>query len=61
MQYLAFPRMGLGSEDFKKMVSVWCATDKRQALTDAKNDKPVAAKTCKNPVTMEYDVVAARA
>jgi thiol:disulfide interchange protein DsbC len=56
VQYLAFPRMGLGSDDFKKMVSVWCATDKRQALTDAKNDKPVAAKTCKNPVTMEYDV-----
>ena len=56
VQYLAFPRMGLGSEDYKKMVSVWCATDRRKALTDAKNDRPPQAKDCKNPVTMEYDV-----
>ena len=56
VQYLAFPRMGLGSEDFKKMVSVWCAADKRQALTAAKSEKPVASKDCKNPVTMQYDL-----
>jgi thiol:disulfide interchange protein DsbC len=54
VQYLAFPRMGLASEDFKKMVSVWCAADRRQALTAAKNDKPIAAKTCKSPVAMQY-------
>ena len=56
VQYLAFPRMGLASEDFKKMVSVWCAPDKRKALTDAKNDRPVPARSCTNPVTMEYDI-----
>lgn len=56
VQYLAFPRMGLGSEDFRKMVAVWCAADPRKALTDAKNDRPVPMKNCKNPVTMEYDV-----
>lgn len=56
VQYLAFPRMGLGSEDFRKMVSVWCADDRRQALTDAKNDKPVPAKDCTNPVTMHYNL-----
>jgi thiol:disulfide interchange protein DsbC len=54
VQYVAFPRMGLGSEDFKKMVSVWCAADPKQALTDAKNDRPVPARNCKNPVTLEY-------
>jgi thiol:disulfide interchange protein DsbC len=54
VQYVAFPRMGLGSEDFKKMVSVWCADDPKQALTDAKNDRPVPARNCKNPVTLEY-------
>jgi thiol:disulfide interchange protein DsbC len=54
VQYVAFPRMGLGSDDFKKMVSVWCAADPKQALTDAKNDRPVPARDCKNPVTMEY-------
>jgi thiol:disulfide interchange protein DsbC len=36
------------------MVSVWCAQDPRKALTDAKNDRPVPARDCKNPVTMEY-------
>jgi len=56
IEYLAFPRMGLGSADYKKMVSVWCATDRRKALTEAKNDRPPQAKDCKNPVTMEYDI-----
>jgi thiol:disulfide interchange protein DsbC len=54
VQYLAFPRMGLGSEDYRKMVAVWCADDRRQALTDAKNDKPVRAKACRTPVDMQY-------
>lgn len=56
VQYLAFPRMGLGSADFRKMVNVWCANDRRQALTDAKNDRKVPTRDCKNPVTMEYDI-----
>jgi thiol:disulfide interchange protein DsbC len=56
VQYLAFPRMGIGSPDFQKMVNVWCATDRKQALTDAKNDRAVPLRNCKNPVTMEYDV-----
>ena len=56
VQYLAFPRMGLGSADFQKMVNVWCAADRKQALTDAKNGRDVPTRNCKNPVTMEYDV-----
>ncbi|MFC5570476.1 DsbC family protein [Lysobacter yangpyeongensis] len=56
VQYLAFPRMGLGSEDHKKMISVWCAPDRKKALTDAKNDRPLPARDCKNTVTMQYDI-----
>ena len=56
VQYLAFPRMGLGSDDFKKMVAVWCAADPKKALTDAKNDRPLALRNCKNPVTMQYNL-----
>jgi thiol:disulfide interchange protein DsbC len=56
VQYMAFPRMGIGSEDYKKMVSVWCAVDRRKALTDAKQDHALPAKDCKNTVTMQYDV-----
>ncbi|MCC8362564.1 DsbC family protein [Lysobacter sp. A6] len=56
VEYLAFPRMGLGSPDHQKMVDVWCAADRKKALTDAKSDRPVPSKSCTNPVTMEYDV-----
>lgn len=54
VEYLAFPRMGLGSKDYTDMISVWCASDRRQALTSAKQGKPVAAKNCTNPVAMQY-------
>ena len=56
VEYLAFPRAGIGSPDYDKMVSVWCSTDRRQALTDAKNDRPVARRTCPNPVADEYGI-----
>ena len=54
VEYLFFPRAGIGSESFNKAVSVWCAADQRKAMTDAKLDKPVAKRTCTNPVTMDY-------
>ncbi|HZX79180.1 DsbC family protein [Lysobacter sp.] len=56
VEYLAFPRMGIGSEDYKKMVAVWCATDRRKALTEAKNDRPPPARSCKTSVNMQYDI-----
>lgn len=54
VQYAAFPRMGLGSEDYRKMVAVWCAADPKKALTDAKNDRPVPYRNCTNPVALQY-------
>lgn len=54
VEYLAFPRMGLGSKDYTDMISVWCAADRRQALTTAKRGGSVPAKTCTNPVAMQY-------
>ena len=56
IEYLAFPRMGVGSEDFKKMVSVWCSTDRKAALTAAKSDGRLPAKDCNNTVRMQYDI-----
>ncbi|WP_045737560.1 DsbC family protein [Xanthomonas sp. MUS 060] len=58
VEYLAFPRMGLGSQDYNDMVAVWCAADKKKALTEAKaNGKvPSASDNCKNPVTMQYNL-----
>ncbi len=56
IEYMAFPRMGLGSKDHRDMISVWCASNRKQALTDAKGGKPVTPKDCKSPVDMEYNV-----
>jgi len=54
VEYLAFPRMGMGSDDFRDMISVWCADDRRQALTQAKSGQRVPRKECTNPVAMQY-------
>ncbi len=56
VEYLAFPRMGLGSKDHTDMISVWCAADRKAALTAAKAGQPVVAKSCTNPVTMQYNI-----
>ncbi len=53
VRYVFFPRAGKGSPAYKEAVSVWCAGDaaaRRVAMTDAKAGKPVAEKTCDNPV-----------
>jgi len=54
VEYLAYPRQGLNSEDYRTMVSVWCAADRNKALTDAKNDRPVPRRECANPVAAQY-------
>ena len=54
IKYLMFPRAGIGSASYNKTVSMWCADDNRQALTDAKERKPVDSRTCENPVTAQY-------
>jgi thiol:disulfide interchange protein DsbC len=56
VRYMAFPRAGAGSEPFSKAVSVWCAEDRQQAITDAKAGQPVPTKNCANPVQAQYEV-----
>ncbi|MDD1616472.1 MAG: thiol:disulfide interchange protein DsbC [Methylococcaceae bacterium NSP1-2] len=50
IQYVFFPRTGKDTESYKKAVSVWCADDRKAALTAAKKGEAVKAKTCANPV-----------
>lgn len=50
VRYLMYPRAGEGSDSYKKMVSVWCADDRKAALTAAKKGKPIEPRTCDNPV-----------
>jgi len=56
VRYLAFPRGGVNSPAFRKMVSVWCAKDRQQALTDAKNGKSIKSTDCANPVSKQYQI-----
>ena len=56
VEYLAFPRMGLGTPDHQEMQAVWCSANRKQALTDAKAGKPVAASPCKDPVAAEFEI-----
>ena len=55
VEYIAYPRAGLASDDYRKMVAVWCAPDRQAALTAAKNDRPVPMGACtRTPVDMQY-------
>ena len=56
VEYLFYPRSGPNTESFTKAVNVWCAPDRRKAMTDAKNDRPVAKKTCSNPIKESFEL-----
>lgn len=53
VRYLSYPRAGVDTPSYYKAVSVWCAKDRKAALTRAEMDQPVKAKTCANPVKMQ--------
>ena len=50
VRYMFYPRSGPNTESYFKAVSVWCAKDRNEALTDAKLNNKVVNKTCANPV-----------
>ncbi len=56
VRYLMFPRAGIGSPSYDKAVSVWCADDRRAALTHAKLGEDVAPRKCDNPVKDQYEL-----
>lgn len=41
VRYLAYPRSGPGTESWAKMEAVWCAKDRRDALTRAKRGEKI--------------------
>ncbi len=54
VRYLFYPRAGVNSESGRKAVSVWCADDRKKALSEAKQGKALAQKNCSNPVADQY-------
>lgn len=51
VRYLFFPRSGANTESYFKAISVWCADDRNEALTDAKLNNKVVKKMCDNPIS----------
>jgi thiol:disulfide interchange protein DsbC len=46
VRYLLYPRTGPGTESWTKAEQVWCATDRREAMTRAKKGETVKSKAC---------------
>ena len=55
VRYMAFPRSGLDSESFDKAVSVWCADDRKQAMTDSKSGSSIKVNSCDNPIKDHFE------
>lgn len=56
INYMAFPRAGIGSRSYEKFVAVWCADDKQDALTQAKLGGEPDPDQCENPVAEQYQL-----
>ncbi len=56
IRYLAYPRAGIPSPSADKLISVWCAKDKQDAMTKLKTDQAVPNATCDNPVAAQFQL-----
>ena len=57
VRYAFYPRSGPGTASWQKAGNVWCAQDRRTALTNAKAGAEVPARKCENtPIQSQYDV-----
>ena len=50
VRYMFYPRTGPGTESWRKAENVWCANDRKEALTRAKRGEPVKSKACGDAV-----------
>ena len=50
VRYMSYPRTGPGTSSWAKSESVWCAADRKEALTRAKRDEEVKSKSCGDAV-----------
>ena len=56
VRYLAYPRAGVGSTAYRKMVSIWCSDDPKAWMTQAKLGQEVPENKCVNPVASQYQL-----
>lgn len=53
VEYLAFPRRGLGSKTLEDMQTIWCADNRKAALYAAKMKRKLIGKPCKGEEVAE--------
>ncbi|KFN51338.1 thioredoxin fold domain-containing protein [Arenimonas composti] len=56
VEYLFYPRAGIGSESFEQAVAVWCSHNRTGALTAAKGGLVLPPANCDNPVRADYEL-----
>lgn len=56
VRYLAYPRAGVGSRSYQKIVSAWCAVDPNKAMTQLKSGMEIPDVSCENPVAAQFDL-----
>lgn len=57
VRYLAYPRAGVGSPTYDKMVSAWCSDDAQGALTALKRGEGIPETYCENhPVSSQFEL-----
>ena len=56
VRYLAYPRQGLGTPTYDKIVSAWCAADPNRAITALKSGKSIPSHSCDNPVARQFEL-----
>lgn len=56
VRYLAYPRGGVESTAYPKMVSVWCSSDRHRSITQAKNGQNLPERDCQNPVLNHHSL-----
>lgn len=54
LRYMAFPRQGMGSPDYNKMVSIWCMEDPKAAMNIAMQGEYFQSKVCDNPIQSQF-------
>ena len=56
INYLAFPRTGIDSSSYEKMVAAWCSNKKKESITNLKNDIDIEMNSCENPVENHFEI-----
>ena len=56
VDYLFWPRTGLGTPSAQKAVDVWCASDRQTALTHAFEGQAPGRASCKSPVEHDFNL-----